>query len=43
MSDILKTYWKLKPMNDGIVDNNVMHTMTGRITNSMQIALQKQR
>ena len=34
MSDISKK--KLKIMRDNTVDDNVMHTMTSRIMNSMQ-------
>ena len=36
MSDTKKTKHRLKIMRDGIVDDNIMHTMTSRIMNSMQ-------
>ena len=36
MSDILKTKGKLKIMRGHIVDNNVIHTMTIKIMNSVE-------
>ena len=39
MSDILKTKKKLGIMRGNVIDYNVMHTMTGRIMNSVQYFL----